>query len=165
MSTRELKILPDMILAASSLSFAALAWGGGSTQLKSAPPPELTSASSSKQLTIDSSGNWRGYADAHRGNYFGLVRDTDPNGLNCRMRGQLNDYDRIFVSNPDILSMPVVTTLPHGTEFNLHAFSAIHSRIYILVEDNRGLPWVYNADDNCFVRANTQYLDFIVYPR
>lgn len=151
------RYLPDTLLALSGLSLAAVVWGWGAPQLRSAPPaPEQ----SSKQLTLDSYGNWGGQPDAHRGIYRGLVVDQDPNGLNCRMRGTLQDYEH--GQRPNIISMPVVATLPYGDSFSLHAFAATRDYLYVIVEDDRGLPWVYNDDDDCFVRANIGFLDFTV---
>lgn len=154
------RYLPDTLLALSRLSLAAVVWGWGVPQLRSAPPAPEQSA---KQLTLDSSGNWGGYPNIHRGVYRGLVVDRDPNGLNCRMRGTLQGDEH--VQNPSIISMPVVATLPYGESFALHAFAATRDYVYIIVEDNRGLPWVYNDDDNCFVRANIGFIDFTVHPR
>lgn len=153
-------LLPDLLLAASGLSFAAAVWGWGAPQLRSAPPPP---EQSSKQLTLDSYGNWGGQPDAHRGIYRGLVVDRDPNGLNCRMRGTLQGNE--YAQNPNIISMPVVATLPYGDSFSLHVFAGTRDYLYIIVEDDRGLPWVYNTDDGCFVRANIGFLDFTVHRR
>lgn len=84
------------------------------------------------------------------------VSDPDPNGLNCRMRGNFQDIlgDRYRNINPNILSMPVVATLPYNSTFVAGTTPAGN----VLINDNRGLPWIYNQDDNCFVRANEDYV-------
>jgi hypothetical protein len=72
------------------------------------------------------------------------------------MRGNFQDIlgDRYRNINPNILSMPVVETLPYNSTFVAGTTPAGN----VLIDDNRGLPWIYSQDDNCFVRANENYV-------
>lgn len=55
---------------------------------------------------------------------------------------------------PDVLSMPVVDTLRQYSTF-VAGTSPVGN---VLIEDNRGLPWIYNADEGCFVRGNERFV-------
>lgn len=100
----------------------------------------------------DNYGNWI----SPNYEYYWRVVDSDPNGLNCRMRGTIEDI--LTIENRgyslNFSSYWVRTTLPQGYEFR----AGHMTREGALMFDDRGLPWLYNSDDDCFVRANSSFV-------
>lgn len=146
--------------ALTAVSVAAMVWGGGAAQLQSAPHPR-TSILQTKEMETDSNGDWFGLAEFSgrpSGRLPWRVVDPDPNGLNCRMRGTFENATRLG-NSPDILSMPVVATLPYGSEFEAAPMFATVYGVRTTIADNRGLPWVYSQDHGCFVRANSAFVE------
>lgn len=103
-------------------------------------------------LGTDRYGNWISPNYEH---YWRVV-DSDPNGLNCRMRGTINDILIIQRrgSSLSFLDFWVKETLPVGYQFR----AGHMNRDGALMFDDRGLPWLYNTDDQCFVRANERFV-------
>jgi len=99
----------------------------------------------------DEHGNW-----LQNYEYYWRVVDPDPNGLNCRMRGTIGDI--LTIENRgyslNFSSYWVRTTLPQGYEFRVGHMTGEGALMF----DDRGLPWIYNSDDDCFVRANSHFV-------
>lgn len=102
--------------------------------------------------TADAYGNWQSPAE---NNYWRVV-DPDPQGLNCRMRGAIGDILALRERGVALAIGEFWTqvTLPEGYVFPGAHYSFNDALIY----DDRGLPWVYNTDDECFVRANSAFI-------
>ena len=100
----------------------------------------------------DENGNYSNRSDQTRWQ----VVDPDPNGLNCRMGGTLEDIHHGHYNNtfPNILDFPVVATLEPGSLFE----SRQNPGGFAVYGDDRGLPWVYVPNLGCFVRANSSFI-------
>lgn len=97
------------------------------------------------------------------------VVDPDPNGLNCRMGDRTIDQ----VWNPsagalNIGSWPVNGTLPPDSTFQ----AALSPGGFVLTFDSNNNPWMFvessngpEQTSNCFIRANTNYIEPITTPR
>ncbi|MCT7958627.1 hypothetical protein [Laspinema palackyanum] len=97
------------------------------------------------------------------------VVDPDPNGLNCRMGDQPIDQ----VWNPsagalNIGSWPVAGTLPPDSTFK----AALSPGGFVLTFDANTQPWMFvessngpEQTSNCFIRANSKYIEPIIPPR
>ena len=59
----------------------------------------------------------------------------------------------------DIISMPVVVTLANSYHFRVDFVYTEDRQVNPLVFDNRGLPWLYLLDSQCFVRANSRWVE------
>ncbi|HEY9838792.1 MAG TPA: hypothetical protein V6D27_18055 [Vampirovibrionales bacterium] len=91
------------------------------------------------------------------------VVDPDSNGLNCRMGDQPIDQ----VWNPsagalNIGSWPVTGTLPPDSTFQ----AALSPGGFVLTFDSNNQPWIFvessngpEQTSNCFIRANTKYIE------
>ncbi len=91
------------------------------------------------------------------------VVDPDPNGLNCRMGDRTIEQ----VWNPsagalNIGSWPVIGTLPPDSTFQ----AALSPGGFILTFDSNNQPWIFvessngpEQTNNCFIRANTNYIE------
>ncbi|MCT7976472.1 hypothetical protein NG792_01880 [Laspinema sp. C3] len=91
------------------------------------------------------------------------VVDPDPKGLNCRMGAQTIEQ----VWNPsagplNIGSWPATGTLPPDSTFQ----AALSPGGFILTFDSNNQPWIFvesssgpEQTNNCFIRANTNYIE------
>ena len=108
--------------------------------------------------TADAYGNWQSPAE----NHYWRVVDPDPQGLNCRMRGTIGDILTIRERGLPLTigEFWTQTTLPEGYVFKggRYSFNTANTTFDALIYDDRGLPWVYNTDDKCFVRANSAFI-------
>ena len=109
--------------------------------------------------TTDAHGNWQSPIAEETW----VVTDPDPNGLNCRMLGTFGLFVGAYNrgASVDVLSMPVVTTLPRDEAFSVEVVSdsvAGSTETDVLFYDGRNLPWVFLLQDRCFVRANEAFI-------
>ncbi|MGL5192172.1 MAG: hypothetical protein ACRC8Y_01025 [Chroococcales cyanobacterium] len=97
------------------------------------------------------------------------VVDPDPNGLNCRMGDRTIEQ----VWNPsagalNIGSWPVTGTLPTDSTFQ----AALSPGGFVITFDANNQPWMFvessngpEQTNNCFIRANTNYIEPITTTR
>ena len=123
-----------------------LLWGAGATRL---PQYRADAHTALAPAVADENGDYTRRTDQ---THWQVV-DPDPNGLNCRMAGTLEDYYRSDTS-PNILDFPVVATLESDLLFEVQATPAG----WVNFGDDRGLPWFYVAERECFVRANSSFI-------
>ncbi len=97
------------------------------------------------------------------------VVDPDPNGLNCRMGDRT--IDQVWTPSSGALnigSWPVTGTLPPDSTFQ----AALSPGGFVLTFDANNQPWMFvqssngpEQTNNCFIRANTNYIEPITTTR
>ncbi|QIZ69809.1 hypothetical protein [Oxynema aestuarii] len=122
------------------------------------PPPDERRRVSSVFPRSNEAGD---YASKSDHTYWKVV-DPDPNGLNCRMSEASIDEVWSATGGPiDIGNWPVVGTLQTNQEFE----AELSPGGFVITFDPQGKPWIYvessegNGTSDCFVRANTQYVE------
>ncbi|WP_254563447.1 hypothetical protein [Oscillatoria sp. HE19RPO] len=121
-------------------------------------PDEMPPVASSVLPQTNAQGDYTGKSN----HIYWRVVDPDPNGLNCRMGDRT--IEQVWTPSSGALnigSWPVTGTLPPDSTFQ----AALSPGGFVLTFDANNQPWIFvessngpEQTNNCFIRANTNYI-------